>query len=307
MTFELLRKVRRTLNVFPKFIPEVLQLDTQTRCNNRCVYCNPQNSFNLGNHEMSRETLMRVIQQLTLTGWARNIKQYRPFMNGDPLLDNNLDLLLEVGKVFLPNSKIYLLSNGALFPRSKILSDSRIDVISLSVSAATHETYYQIHGSDNFSDVLKTFRYLVENKRPHQEVRVSFIACSDNEVELPKWRNLFKDANGLDVSMIHFSKAQVTSFKVGQTKVEGNLCNPNLLDMNMACNIWNNLSVSWDGKWLQCCDLPSDYNYGDVYDTPLLDAWRRRIKDQLRCSGCHDCNLKHTKHKLITWLARLSS
>ncbi|MFA5364514.1 MAG: hypothetical protein WC325_04955, partial [Candidatus Bathyarchaeia archaeon] len=58
------------------------------------------------------------------------------------------------------------------------------------------------------------------------------------------------------------------------------------------CSCWGIMSVSWDGRILQCDHFPYEYNYGKVGEVDLLDAWKERNKNKLDNPCCNSCNLR---------------
>lgn len=65
----------------------------------------------------------------------------------------------------------------------------------------------------------------------------------------------------------------------------------------MPCPCYDILAISWDGRILQCCDFPYDYNFGKVGEVDLDWAWHERNKNKMDNPCCSDCSQKFPNWK----------
>lgn len=292
----------------PISLPEYIQMDITNRCNIKCIYCNVQGSYNYAKGDMDITIAEIFFKELRDIKWNKIIREYRPFMNGDSLMlsSDAFYEFLKLGRKYLPYSKNVLYSNGANSNKSSMFLTSLLDEVHFTVSASTPKTYEKIHGLPLFNEVIKTFNMIMDSKN-HPEIYVHFIYNKYNENELYNWREIFNGAK-LMVSPLHYTDEQQTSLDILDMKnMEigykiGTTANGNKLYFWHPCNCWNNLSISYKGEYLQCPDVHYKYNYGKVGEISIKNAWVKRVKDGLKCSGCNSCNLKNKNQEVLSYI-----
>jgi MoaA/NifB/PqqE/SkfB family radical SAM enzyme len=272
--------------------PDIIQLDTTQRCNARCVYCNPQRWFGLTGEDMNLETAENVLGKVVDAGWAERILEYRPYINGEPTLHPELKKFVELGRRYLPNAKIIILTNG--IDVSNLPLD--VDVISFTISAGNRETYKKVHGVDQFVQVLINLYQVLKEKSDKTVVHASFVANRYNYPELNIWKH-FTFGAVQDVSPIHFTSAQKASevaMSLNNDEIIhlATVCTPMKLQRWRACNCFNNMSIGVHGELLTCCDLDYTHNSGNILDDDLEELWINRCRSVFRDSQCLSCNLR---------------
>ncbi len=61
------------------------------------------------------------------------------------------------------------------------------------------------------------------------------------------------------------------------------------------CQCWDILGVGLRGEIMHCVDYPAEYNWGNIYDTDLKQAWKERNILGLEHELCKNCNLNLNK------------
>lgn len=275
--------------------PVALQLDTQTRCTLKCVYCNPQSCFIKTQHKTEMD--LSVINRVTNTLKSNKVllSYVFAYMNGDPLLENRLPIITEKIKKTV-NCPITLFTNGAEAQNKYLLIDKYLDEVKFTISASNRELYKKIHGRDKFLDVIKTFQYFIKNKYPNQSVGLNFVLFDKNIHDLQNWKKMFSEYPQ-DIRYLHTSESQDTSNKLSAN-------NPiieqmkkdffkRLIKRERPCTCFGSMQISVDGKLMQCCDLPYEYNYGHVEEIDLLEQWNKRLDQGLDAPGCKECTQRN--------------
>lgn len=235
------------------------------------------------------------------------INQVRPFLHGDPMCDaDRMPRFFELIKD-ITGAKIVVYTNGSIYRNRFFLSDERIDRIHFTISAATPETYLKVHGNPLFRNVVKTIRWVNENKYSHQKIVIQFVVCNLNAHEVSLWKDLFKDFE-LVVSPLHLGYNQNKSYAalegtewrdtIKQSTFEGGM------SQKLPCYIWNTMCITWDGTIILCCDAPPKFNYGKVGEISLEEAWEKRIQERMENDACKACKMKNRgwRNILEKWL-----
>jgi len=296
--------VRKRLDYPPLWAsqPVSLQLDTTNqKCTLNCVYCNPQASFiKYGTGKLPLSTINYVIDEL-----AENhvqIAYVYPFMNSDPLLETRLPTIVRMVKKKL-GSLILISTNGVLYKRRHLLRNRDINDVCFTVSASDPVTYEQVHGKPLFHSVLNTLTWISWHKFWNQRIQLRYILFKDNVQSLAKWQNLFKDYSQ-EIRPLHWGKTREKSDKLRDSE------HPLLTHyqkmqiqkfqrLRVPCNCFHNLSISFDGKLMQCCDLPYENNWGHVEEIDLMETWRKRLDLGLNHPACKSCNQVNPEWKTL--------
>jgi len=273
--------------------PCSLQLDTTNKkCTLNCVYCNPQASFiKYGIGELPLSTIESVADEL-----CRNkiqINDVYPFMNSDPLLEIRLPAIVNLLKKKL-QCLILVSTNGVLYSRRHLLRNRDINDVCFSISAADESTYNYVHGKPLFQNVLKTIDWITQNKFWNQRIQLRYILFKENVDNLGKWQKLFKGYIQ-EVRPLHWGETREQSDQLRDSehpllKHYRELQLRKFKRLRAPCNCFHNLAISFDGKFMQCSDLPYEYNWGHIEEIDLMETWRKRLDLGLNHEACRSCN-----------------
>jgi len=242
------------------------------------------------------------------------------FLNGDGLTEPRLPEIHRLSKKYLPDVPTQTFTNGIVFEGVENLLS--LDRICFTISAHNRELYKRIHGGDKFLQALKTLRYVIDHKKPHQRVEVHCVLTKDNYRFAQDWWNFFgkeypevvrilsplvasydnlpsqNSLGGLNLDYLEDIVIKVAGR-------EGRMWTRELIPDLKPCVLWDNMSVDVEGWILQCCNWspPEDWHYGNIYvmekeGYTLKDSWRKRLENKMQNKLCSSCNMKHPNWKM---------
>lgn len=279
--------------------PISLQLDTTNRkCNLNCIYCNPQSTFTKhGTGDLSLKLINYIIAELKRS--KVQISHGYPFMNSDPTLEKRLPTITKTLKKHL-HCLVLISTNGALYNRRHLLRDPNINDICFTISASNSKLYAQIHGKPLYTNVLKTIEWLTQNKYWHQRIQLRYILFHQNSHDLANWQQTFKDYMQ-EVRPLHWGATRTTSKKHKDSTALIETYKQQQIEkftrLRVPCNCFHNLAISYEGKFMQCSDLPYTYNWGHVEEIDIMETYRKRLDLGLNHKGCRDCSQKNPHWK----------
>ncbi|MFA5365338.1 MAG: radical SAM protein, partial [Candidatus Bathyarchaeia archaeon] len=149
--------------------PESVQLDTQTRCNLDCVYCNVQKRSSNPKGTMPIETIRYI------TEYFKGSKLWciAPFMNGDPLLEERLPQILDL--IGGSGQEAVLDTNGTFTKNLEMLIHPSLKLVRFTISASTPQTYEKVHGKPLFETAWNSVRWFEKNKLTSQKLWINYI------------------------------------------------------------------------------------------------------------------------------------
>lgn len=174
-----------------RFGPEILQIETQNRCNLKCSYCNVESYHNNDFGEMPIPTFIQILKEAKK---LHSVEKVYLFMNGEYLLEKRGHVLTKLVKKILGCITVTY-TNGTIYENREILRDNNLDEVHFTVSASTKETYKRVHCADLFDTVLKTVDWLDENRYKNQLMIINFILIAYNFLilQIPFLENLFSN------------------------------------------------------------------------------------------------------------------
>lgn len=298
-------------------IPESLQIDTTNYCVLKCEYCNVKEGGAFG---IPRGVMPTRMVEYIIRYWGRfpEMKVIAPFVNGEPLLDKRMRYFFDYTEL---HSHAYNLldTSGAVYKNRETLIHPNLKVVRFSISANSRETYRKVHGADLFDEALKTFWWLTDNKLPSQELQLHFMVTKHNEHEIDGWierfdgymRKIFplhrmeglqddsEQSLGINKNFV-IDSSSIKAWKQTRPLVvyPSGITERAPLPSYMTCQGMS-FCVMWDGTLLHCSDAPPIYNYGNVRDTDMLEAWHRRNRARLTNPACIACNAKRPDWKKV--------
>ncbi len=175
-------------------------------------------------------------------------------------------------------------TNGTLLTRelTKRLFNSGLDIIELSIDAATSSTYNKIRGGKNYDQLLKNLKTFSEVNRSRKSAKpftiLQFIMTKFNAQEAEQFYNKFK-SEGFDLIAFincHNWAGSIPNFSVNRKKSLGKSRNCRLL--------WSQVSILWNGDVTPCnYDFDGKSVIGNVNTSSLEEIWNSpkmiRIRD----------------------------
>ena len=229
-----------------------------------------------------------------------------PFLNGEPMLDDRLPSICSMAEKY-NKTQCIIDTNGTICEKRENLLHRNLRLVRFTISAISPETYEKVHGKPYFDRATSTLQWFLKNKLPTQSAWLHFIACKYNEHEIEEWSRHYRGI-GQTIFPLHRSDVQKNSEMVKGDRVkEPYFVFPNgsirkLYDKQTVmkpCPNFDILAVSWDGRILQCCDFPYDYNYGRVREVDLDWAWHERNRNKMDNACCSNCSIRYPNWKAI--------
>jgi len=221
--------------------PIHIQLEPTTYCNLNCKSCGRLKFIKHPKH-LSPENFKRIIEQI------RPLKISLSGL-GEPFTNPQLLTMIRLAKQY--GCSINTTTNGMLLTPEICgqIVKSGLDLLKISIDAATPETYRKNRGEDRFFQVLDGIRTLTDVKKRQGSVtpfiRFNYVITKDNYHEIPKTVEL---AEKLGVNAIYFQPLELTSIKERQEFLVGDLTYEMLsqeiahaLDVNQGCQVNTNL------------------------------------------------------------------
>lgn len=277
--------------------PVSLQLDTQTRCSLKCVYCNPQSCFvdKVDKVDMDYSNITRVLEEL-----RRNkvfLSYTFAYMNGDPLFETRLpQISLDIKRALGCPVKVF--TNGVEYSNRRLLVDPNLDEIRFTISASGPQLYKIVHGRDRYADAIRTLNFVKDNKYFGQTVGVNFILFDGNVHDLDNWEFEFRKFDR-EIRVLHSGETRETSSMLTANNPLIDFYRERffrrLAERERPCSCFGDMSISVEGKLLQCCDTPYRFNYGHVEENDVLEMWNKRLDAGLDAEGCRNCVQKNPK------------
>jgi len=238
--------------------PFEIAIGITNRCNLNCKFC-------------PRRFSKRPIGEISLGLLGSLLDQVTPYVNvvdlsfdGEPFLHSHWADCIEA--CHRRDIRAILQTNALLLNDSlaREILDVGVDSITLSLDAATAETYRILKPGSDFErviDNIEHFLSLARSRSRRTKITIQFVRGPDNRHEvgafLRRWKN--KGADFLRIKpMLNFGGSVDSGFRGERNK-------PCIL-------LWTSLSIHWDGLVTLCCmDIEGRTNMGDAEKTPLRE------------------------------------
>ncbi len=263
----------------PEF-PLFLQVETVDGCNLKCQMCFRRLQNKRPRRKMGRDMFARIMEEVRLGACPSMCLNGNNEPLLDPLIPERIEMAHSAGVLDTRiNTNGMLLSEGL----SERLIESGLTRLSVSIDAATPETYARIRTGGNFDRVVNNVRGFLKIRRRAGSrlpvLRVTFVVLKDNLDEIEEFSRFWSD------------KADYVSFQryVPHTPNDRSL-NPQAEgamppQLNRCSQPFERLIVDADGNVFPCCSpLGAGLRLGSLQDTTLLDLWSSEREKKLRQS-----------------------
>jgi MoaA/NifB/PqqE/SkfB family radical SAM enzyme len=288
------------------FYPRFFEIEITTRCDLRCTMCE-HTYWNEKPRDMSFEQFRGIIDQFPKLKWLGTTGIGSSFLNKDYI--KMLEYAKERGiyiELFDPCHRL----DGDTAER--VVRDSLIDRLFISMDAATKETYEKIRVGANFDTVTANIRNIVKTKRRYStsfpEISFHYIISRDNYAEAPRFVELVHEMTGTDNIGIMFTHllhgfdeikdsvftlpeevreeaiATARRYKIRDIWGKNARAKKQTID---KCTEWTMPFIFADGSVIPCCagneankrDFQVKHRLGNAYEEPFEKIWNgRRFK-----------------------------
>jgi radical SAM protein with 4Fe4S-binding SPASM domain len=243
-----------------------------------------------------------------------------PFLNGDPLANPRLPEIMRLGKKLAPGIDVEVYTCGSLTDNAWMLCSRDVDLLHVTLSAHNPEIYRKVHRGDQFGNVLRTLKYITENRKSNQKLYINYIMTETNIPYMHEWYKLIGDQfpdwqrifSPLIISPDNvYAKAALGKLSLQDQENAIRDINPDAgmwyaesTSLRQPCALWANASVLADGTLVKCCNWydPEKHNYGNIKDYmkngyDLHDFWMMRIANKHNNAVCESCTLRRADAK----------
>lgn len=293
--------------------PPRIQIQTQTGCNGRCVFCPNAGLAKTGaaTGRMPFNLFVSIVDQLAET----KPRRIMPYLQNEPLLDDRLPEFVRYVSERLPSATSLVVTNGVrLTPEmGERLIEARLKRLKVSLQSIDDATNRKIMGFEAHPVIenVLNFRRLLASKRSKLDLRISMIVTSENYAEIDAARRFWRKYGIRLVTSVLENRggniAEADSLNRGQKMARRENCIRPSRD----------LCVLFDGRVILCCaDWFQTTVIGDLTRQSVRDVWNSRqlkhIREALRmpecchlpeiCSNCAESrNLIEHRHARGAW------
>lgn len=275
--------------------PKVIELELSNRCNLDCVMCPrlPQ-KLNLG--DMDRALLDRVLDEAL----AEPSRTFRLHGIGEPLLSPSFRHTVERIKSSPGDHRVDLITNGHLLSRdtARFILRQEVDFLTVSVAAASPETYRTVRKSRKHDLVVRnTIKLLDEKARTNAvtEVIVQIVRVPPADAEVNEFVEFW---SRFDVTVEVWHDLNWGRRAFGETPT---------LDFDPCQHLYRYAVVTWDGRVGICCvDASRMHIVGHLERDSLREAFNSEMMQRLRAIHegretylmpiCVDCSFRDDRH-----------
>lgn len=262
----------------PDTYPNVIAIEPTNLCNLSCPMC-PRTFL------MKRKTgLMDFSLFKKVVDESKGHTEFMYIDNmGDPIIHPKIREMIEYGSK--SGIRMLLGTNGVLLNKdlANRLLHSGIDLVELSVDAATSQTYETVRGGKSYEQVVNNAVGFAEAKRLTPVIKpftiLQFIITVFNEQEEDQFYQEFK---GKGFDFIAFRDCHTWGGNVpdygARRKMElkqAAQSEQTTLHRAVPCRIpWNQVTILWNGDVTPCCyDFDGKSVVGNVNEKSIAEIW----------------------------------
>lgn len=173
--------------------PTSVYLDYDQICNGRCIFCRDK----IINNEPETIKKLNDFADKKVLPLLKNASSVYINGGGEVFYSEHSKYLVKKISELYPNIKFTIITNGLLCNEKSISSlgiKNKIKDLTISIHAATDETYKKIVRSGSFSTILENLKSISEMKKRGEldYVQLIFVVSSLNYTEMPQFAELAK-------------------------------------------------------------------------------------------------------------------
>ncbi len=176
--------------------PMVLQVQTINRCNARCTICPYPYTTHLQEREIMDDDLYTKIVKECVSETA--LRDFVPMSKNEPLLDTKLESrVAEFKAAAQSHQMVEIVTNGSgLTPvRARRLIQSGVDLITVSVNAASEKTYGEMMIGLSWRQVMRNLESLAQMNLSKVNIYLRFVSQRNNRRESNEFRKRWRNFN----------------------------------------------------------------------------------------------------------------
>ena len=275
----LYKRIVKGYRPLPSF-PEVVQIQTITGCNARCVFCPNSILYDkLPKGTMEWDLFRKIIDEIC----KYNVKRISPYLMNEPLLDRDLPRKIKyIAENKRKDTIIKINTNGSLLDdeMAEALIESGLDRINFSVHGITKRTYESQMVGLNLEKVLENIDMFLSIKKKKgaskPRVRVTMVRTREVEKEIDYIKKYW-ESRGVKVNIRKLeNRAKKEIVMRGINSVEWK-------PFSICDRMFRQAYITFDGKVVLCCvDWERTTVLGDLNVHTLKDVWNSQYYMELR-------------------------
>lgn len=262
-----------------------IQIEVVNLCNFRCPLC----PTTIKDHVIRKRMTFQEYQDV-MTPILKDLEEITFFgTKGEPLLNNELEDMIEFSRLQNPQLQMGISTNGSLLTpeRSERLMRAGLDKLVVGIDGITQESFGDYRVGGNLEDILSHLKFACELKSKHNFKTLivwQFIPMKKNEDQIRELEQLAFDL-GVDVVSVKLSRSVAESerFRTLSAQYIPEVINQ---DHFVCPSGTDKLYIDPNGDVFPCCfgEGHELMKIGNAFQTPLLDMWQGHFLQRLRQS-----------------------
>lgn len=298
--------------MFLKSKPSHVEIEITNKCNLSCKMC------------LRAHKKLDNIDYMGFDAFAKIFQQF-PYISsvalsgfGEALLHNDFFEICKYIKRKRPFCNILIATNGTMLNEKtvRLMVQTELNKVHISLDAATAETYAKVRGVDKFDKIVSGIKQLLEARAAFRSmtplVGIDFVVTDQNYQEISSFIEL---AYTLDVDYVSSLRTLYVPWGYTPARVDrtalirelirardrareldvkilhGSLINNPYLERldqlsgNIRCySFWNNIRITYNGHIALCCwhPLSATYSLGNILEQPFEHFWNSEQYQELR-------------------------
>lgn len=287
--------------------PVIHGIEVSNKCNLRCRMCNRDEIKRRGEGIMSLKNFKRLVNEN-----YDCFKALALFFHGEPLLNPNLEKMVEYIRPFAPS--LGVTSNGTLLTkdRTRKLMKANIDEICISFEGATKDIYEFVRVNAKYEVTKKNILDALavrEELGAKTRIYLAYVMMDCTRPYIEQFRSYWME-KGIDT--IRFIPMHGWG-GVGQKSNKDLGDTTGLYRYNYVCPApWIGFHVFYNGDVAPCCvwtGTPEDEHLGNIFEQTAKEIWnspayiefrRKMIYDQGSLHRCAKCTVEPYTNLSIT-------
>lgn len=181
------------LNGDKTLFPAVVMVQTINRCNGRCGICPYSYTIHLQEKGVMEDALFHKI--INECAKEKDLQEFVPMAKNEPLLDTKLEeRIAEFRTIAAPHQIIELVTNGSALTSARFsrLVASGVDLISISLNAATEEVFHQVKHGISWQQVRRNIDAITQADLSKVNIFLRYVRQHENSSGLRQFSSYWK-------------------------------------------------------------------------------------------------------------------
>ena len=273
----------------------LIQIQTASFCNARCIFCPYKNSWMIDNPGiMNLDTYINILEQISEID-GDFYGRFCPYLMNEPFMDKWLDRLIEIAYQYLPNMELEISTNAGVMKND--IMKRVVDIILKYNKNEKTKIKISHHGinKEMIEEIMKipyeqTLRnimdYLEYNNGRIKTVIAGLGVSKDNSISLftkeeylNYWNDIFFKKNpklSINTDIIYYPFHN----RAGNVRMDDWRYAPKVREIDKnhpfdCSRLHGTVHILWNGDVLPCCmDYNHEYPLGNIHEKKIVDIFR---------------------------------